>query len=186
MALSAVFVYLKLHPSEKLEQKKRSELEDKLKTKIDEGKIIFDGPSDVSASLKSELLRENDGQKITVNLQELVLHLSEIVGTKIRVSSLVRNNVNFKTALQKHFSLFAGHPGGEAVDIGNEEIAKEILSQVANDDEVSRLKIDEIIFDAKIAGESERNLWNYDQGTKHEYNSDTLDDHKDHIHFKVF
>ena len=185
MAVSAVFVYLKLRPSSENKSILRTSVEEKLETKIDEGKIIFDGPSNVSARLKSELLRENSGQKITEDLQKLVLHLSEIVGTKIRISSLVRNSVNFKPVLQKHFNMFAGHPSGESVDIGNEEVAKDLLSQVANDAEVSRLKIDEIIFDAKISGEDDRNFWNYDGGEKHQYNSDTLDDHKDHIHFKV-
>jgi len=185
MALSAVFVYFKLRPTSDPEEKLLSDVEKKLEDKINEGKIVFDPPAVLSARLRKELFRENEGQKISVPLQELILHLSEIVSTKIRISSLVRESTNFKESLQKHFRTFAGHPGGTAVDIGNEEVAREILSLIASDSEVSRLKIDEIIFDAKVSGETDRNLWNYDQGSKHKYNSDTLDEHADHIHFKV-
>jgi hypothetical protein len=80
----------------------------------------------------------------------------------------------------------AGHHGsGRAVDIGNEEIAGSLLPQVATDAQVAALKIDELIFDATVAGQSPRNKWNYDRGVKHNYDSATLDDHRDHIHFAV-
>lgn len=170
MALSAVFVYFKLKPEGANNDRialtslsaSNSTTSDELKRQIELGKIIFDGPENVAIRLESEMLRKNQGQKISEVLQELVLHLSEITSTNIRVSSLVRNNSGFALAIRKHFKLFAGHPSGQAVDIGNEEIAEELLNKVANDEEVNRLKIDEIIFDAEVAGKSNRNLWNYD------------------------
>jgi hypothetical protein len=50
---------------------------------------------------------------------------------------------------------------------------------------VKEKDIDDLIFDAAIAGDTDRNKWNYDQGAKHNYGTSTLDDHKDHIHFAV-
>jgi hypothetical protein len=148
--------------------KKEKSIEDKLKEQIDAGKIIFDTGSETK--LKKELLQENTGTKVTEDLQKLVHRLSTIAN--IRVSSLIRNS---------------GHHGsGKAVDIGNEEVAKSLLPGIATDTEVANNKIDEIIFDAKVADSTyDRNKWNYDQGSKHDYNSATLDDHKNHIHFAV-
>jgi hypothetical protein len=106
-----------------------------------------------------------------VALQTLVLKLSQKVGTHIRLSSLVRE---------------AGHHGaGRAVDIGNEDVAAQLLPLVATDTEVAALKIDEVIFDAAICGENDRNKWNYDRGRKHNYDSDTVGRHANHIHFSV-
>ena len=48
---------------------------------------------------------------------------------------------------------------------------------------VSQLGIDEIIFDAAVVGETDRNKWNYDAGSKHSFDIATLDDHKTHILF---
>lgn len=141
-------------------------LNEQLEAKINEGKIILD--SGRAAELKNELLRQNSGTKITEKLQKLVLELAKLTDTHIRVSSLVRAS---------------GHHGsGRAVDIGNEEIATSLLPKVATDDKVAALNIDELIFDA---GEPNRNKWNYDQGSKHIYDTATLDQHKDHIHFSV-
>ena len=144
-----------------------SDVEDKLKEQIDAGKIIFDAGSETR--LKKELLRQNTGTKVTTKVQKLVLELSKL--KNLRISSLVRAS---------------GHHGsGRAVDIGNEAIAGDLLPLVATDSKVAELDIDEIIFDAAVAGEANRNKWNYDQGATHSYNSATLDDHKDHIHFAV-
>ena len=140
-----------------------------LKKLIDDGKIIFDTGSETR--LKKELLKENSGTQVTDELQALVLRISELAGSTIRISSLVRTS---------------GHHGsGRAVDIGNEAIAGALLPAIATDAQVSAFHIDEIIFDAGEAGQTDRNKWNYDQGAKHNYNDDTLDDHKDHIHFAV-
>ena len=108
---------------------------------------------------------------MTANLQSLVLELSKLVSSHIRISSLVRGS---------------GHHGtGRAVDIGNENIAGSLLPKVAKSAQVAALKIDELIFDAGVAGESDRNKWNYDQGKKHNYDDATLKQHKNHIHFSV-
>jgi hypothetical protein len=137
-----------------------------LKAQIAAGKIIFD-----AARLKTQLLGLNAGTRVTRKLQSLVLELSRLASPNIRISSLVRT---------------AGHHGsGRAVDIGNEEIAGSLLPRVATDAQVAALGIDELIFDATVAGQSPRNKWNYDRGVKHDYSPATLDDHKDHIHFAV-
>jgi hypothetical protein len=140
-----------------------------LKAQIAAGKIIFDAPNETR--LKNQLLGLNNGTRVTGKLQSLVLELSRLAARQIRISSLVRSS---------------GHHGsGRAVDIGNEEIAGALLPQVATDAKVAALAIDELIFDATVAGESPRNKWNYDRGVKHNFNAATLDQHRDHIHFAV-
>jgi hypothetical protein len=140
-----------------------------LKAQIAVGRIIFDSPNETR--LKNQLLGLNTGTRVTGKLQSLVLELSRLAPRRIRISSLVRSS---------------GHHGsGRAVDIGNEEIAGALLPQVATDAKVAALGIDELIFDATVAGELSRNKWNYDRGVKHNYNAATLDDHRDHIHFAV-
>ncbi len=145
-------------------------VKDDLIAQIDNGSITFDPPAATSARLKSELLGENTGTHVTTLLQELVLAVSKI--TSIRISSIIRNE-----------SL---HGLGRAFDVGNEAVADELLEEIANDAKVAELKIDEIIFDAAVADpDNDRNKWNYDKGVKHNYDAETLDDHKNHIHFAV-
>lgn len=134
---------------------------DDLKDHIAQKRIIFDRPE-----LKVELL----GSDVTAELQALVSHLASL--EKLRISSIIRNE---------------GHHGsGRAFDIGNEEIAKTLLPQIASDAEVTKWSIDELIFDAKKADSTfDRNKWNYDLGVKHAYSGATLDGHGDHIHFAV-
>lgn len=136
-----------------------------LNAQIEAGKITFDG-----ADERAELLTENtEGEKVTDRLQALVVHLANL--QNIRISSVVRTS---------------GHHGtGRAVDVGNEDVAGALLPPVATDATVASLGIDEIIFDARQAGETDPNKWNYDQGSRHDYGSATLDDHRDHIHFAV-
>ena len=142
---------------------------DELRTQITAGRIIFDPPPSTSAKLKQQLLGENDGTRTSELLQKLVLEVSKL--QKIRISSIVRTE---------------GHHGsGRAFDVGNEGIAAMLLPAIASDAKVHELEIDEIIFDATVAGQSDRNHWNYDVGQKHNYNSATLDQHKNHIHFAV-
>jgi len=141
-------------------------IKEQLKEKITEGKITFD-----SDDKRKELLGENSGTTITELAQKLALRLSELTSTYIRISSVIRNS---------------GHHGtGRAIDIGNEEIASHLLPLVATDAKVAELEIDEIIFDAGVAGETNRNKWNYDRGAKHDYDVATLNGHQNHIHFAV-
>ena len=124
-----------------------------LEDQIEARRIIFDGGA--AARLEKELLGRNDGTRVTPALQLLVLRLSRLVVSHIRVSSLVRTR---------------GHHGeGRAVDLGNEEIAGFLLPQVATASQVAALGIDELIFDAAVVGRPDRNEWNYDQGRKHVY-----------------
>lgn len=60
------------------------------------------------------------------------------------------------------------HGSGRAVDIGNEGIAASLLPQVATDEKVVELEIDELILDVCVAGQSNRYVWNYDLGSEHE------------------
>ena len=139
---------------------------DDLKAQITAGRIIFDPPPN---KLQKELLGENDGTKVSELLQKLVLEVSSL--QKIRISSIVRGE---------------GHHGqGRAFDVGNEDIAAMLLPAIATDAKVHELQIDEIIFDATVAGQIDRNHWNYDVGQKHNYDNATLNQHKNHIHFAV-
>lgn len=142
---------------------------DDLKAQIRAGKISFDPPAATSDKLRKELLGENADTKVTGLLQKLVLEVSNI--KSIRISSIIRNEGH--------------HSEGRSFDVGNEEIASALLPSIATDSRVAELKIDEIIFDAAVAGEGNRNKWNYDEGAKHNFDSATLDEHKKHIHFAV-
>lgn len=53
------------------------------------------------------------------------------------------------------------------------------------DSKVQNLEIDEIIFDAGGVTLQLRNRWNYDQGVRHDYDTGTLGEHSNHIHFAV-
>jgi hypothetical protein len=151
-------------------------INDELKAQITAGKISFDStPAGTEARLKKELLKENTGTQVTEKLQKLVLELSKTIDEKqqLRISSIIRTE---------------GHHGtGRAVDIGNEEIAEYLLSvkQIATNAIVGALEIDEIIFKASGSTLPEQNRWNYDQGVKHDYNTATLANHANHIHFAV-
>jgi hypothetical protein len=141
---------------------------EKLKQLIAAKKIIFDADRH-----RKSLLGLSTGTNATRKLQSLVLKLSELAVQQIRISSVVR------TGGGSH------HVTGRAVDIGNEEIADTLLPLVATDVQVAALQIDELIFDATKAGETNPNKWNYDRGVKHNYGAATLNQHRNHIHFAV-
>jgi hypothetical protein len=138
-----------------------------LQQQINAGKIIFD-----SHELKSELLGLNTGTKVTAKLQALILIISRM-SPVIRISSLVRSGTG------------SHHTEGRAVDIGNEEIAADLLPQIARADKILEFGIDELIFDAAILHEADRNKFNFDQGAKHNFDEATLNQHGNHIHFAV-
>jgi len=144
-----------------------AEIVEKLRQQIIAGKIKFD-----STAFQSQLLGLSGATKVTAKLQGLVLRLSELAAPNIRISSLVR------VGMGSH------HTEGRAVDIGNEEIAGALLPVVATDAQVPALEIDELIFDGALLGQ-DRNKWNYDEGRKHDFNSATLDQHGNHMHFSV-
>jgi hypothetical protein len=142
---------------------------DRLRSQINAGKITFDPTTAPTERLKKELLGENIGTKVSPLLQKLVLEISKL--HSIRISSIIRNNGH--------------HATGRAFDVGNEEIAEALLSVIATDAKVKDLQIDEIIFDASVANETDRNKWNYDRGRKHDFDNKTLEEHRNHIHFAV-
>lgn len=176
LAVAATYSYLRIEPDKlftsknlaRLSKETHESLLSDLEVQIRASRIIFDNGS----GLKEELLGQNAGTKITPKLQNLILELSKVC--QIRISSLMREQQNNTL-----------HSKGRAVDIGNEEIAHQLLEVVANDQKIIQLAIDEIIFDAAVAGEQDRNLWNYNGGKKHVYNEITLNSHKNHIHFAV-
>ncbi len=140
-----------------------------LTKQISAGKIKFDNNSE---ELRAQLLQENGGYLIAATLQKLILYLSQTVSSYIRISSIVRKP--------------GGHHGERrAVDIGNEEIANEILPKIANDLQASIYNIDEIIYDAGGSLQVSRNKWNYDNGVRHNFSETVLSQHKNHIHFSV-
>lgn len=145
---------------------------DDLRAQISAGRIIFDSDQPGKAArLRRELLGQNAGTKVTRALQALVLEVSRL--QPIRISSIVRTGKSSR------------HVVGRAFDVGNEEIARNLLPQIATDERVDELGIDEIIFDASVAGQANRNRWNYNDGHRHNYDSDTLTEHNNHIHFAV-
>lgn len=144
---------------------------DDLRSQIAAGRITFDPPSAKSLKLRRELLGENAGLRVTGALQALVLEVSR--RSRIRISSIIRGGGG------------SHHDRGRAFDVGNEEVAEALLPGIATDAEVERLRIDEIIFDARVAGHSDRNEWNFDRGRKHNFNNTTLAQHDNHIHFAV-
>ena len=145
---------------------------DDLREQISAGRIIFDPPAATSRRLERELLGTNPGAvKVTESLQRLVLEVSRL--SRIRISDILRPGTS------------SHHARGRAFDVGNEEIGGTLLPLIATDARVAALDIDEIIFDARIAGEADRNKWNYDQGRRHNYSPSTLARHGNHIHFAV-
>lgn len=145
---------------------------DDLSDQIDAGRIVFDNAaSGQAARLRRELLGQNSGTKVTLALQTLALEVSRI--RPIRISSIIRSGSSSR------------HVVGRAFDVGNEEIARDLLPEIATDERVREFGIDEIIFDASVASESNRNRWNYDNGHRHNFDSGTLTQHNNHIHFAV-
>src|SRR3712207_366723 len=137
---------------------------DDLRTQIAAGRIIFDnGSAGQAARLCRELLGQNAGTRVTPRLQALALELSRL--QPIRISSILRSGSASR------------HTVGRALDVGNETIAGALLPQVATDARVEALGIDKLIFDASVAGQSNRNRWNYDNGSRHNFNAATLTQH---------
>jgi len=145
---------------------------DDLKEQIRARRIVFDPPAATSRRLEKELLGENGGAvKVTESLQRLVLEVSRL--SRIRISDILRPGTS------------SHHARGRAFDVGNEEIGGTLLPSIATDARVAALNIDEIIFDARIAGQADRNKWNYDRGRNHDFSASTLARHGNHIHFAV-
>jgi len=135
---------------------------DKIERLISEGRLTFQHPK-----FRENLL----GNSVSADLLALVVHLCSLE-SKIEISSVIRPA--------------RGHPQGQAVDIGNEKVARTLLPRLATDAEVKRLKIDQIIFDARQASaDNEPNRWNYNGGRKATYGAGDLQDHRNHIHLAV-
>ena len=108
---------------------------------------------------------------MTPKLQALVVRISELAAPQqLRISSLVRPGVG------------SHHTEGRAVDIGNQEIAATLLPKIATDEQIRKLGIDELIFNA---GFPNPQRLNYDRGVRHDFDQATLNQHGNHIHFAV-
>ncbi|WP_051448260.1 phage tail tip lysozyme [Bradyrhizobium sp. WSM1417] len=135
---------------------------------ISDGRITFDSPI-----LREQLLGLNTGTKVTPKLQALVLRLCDLT-PHIQISSLVRSGGG------------SFHNIGRAVDIGNQEIAGALLPQIATQQMVTELRIDELIFDARIINpHNDPNKFNFNEGHPHPFSPGTISDHGNHIHFAV-
>lgn len=146
---------------------------EELRAQIQARRIIFDNNvPGKAARLRRELLGQNAGTKVTPRLQALALEVSKLVPV-LRISSIIRTGSSSR------------HIVGRAFDVGNEEVARDLLPQIATDARVAQFGIDEIIFDARLAGETDRNRFNYNDGRKHDYDVGTTNEHRDHIHFAV-
>ncbi|WP_437995660.1 hypothetical protein WMF26_31070 [Sorangium sp. So ce185] len=144
---------------------------DELNALIAAGRLLFDPPN--GDLLRGELLGIPPARPVHARVRTLVVALcGKVPGKKIRIASLIRND-------KKH------HGEARAVDVGNEEIARDLLPLVATQAEVDRLHIDELIFDAALVGESNRNKFNFRGGKPHKYDDATLADHRNHIHWSV-
>ncbi len=173
LAVTAAYAYFGIQPSgsdtkQGAQTEPAAAIDVQLQKKIDEQKITFEAGK---PRLREQLLRRNSGTVITPKLQSLVLALATLSRDPIQISE---------------FPQTAGDSGaGRAVTIGNEEIAASLLPLVANAEQAAKLCIDRIIFDAAVAGQADRNAWNYNSGAQFSYDDATLGDHKMDIYFSV-
>jgi hypothetical protein len=138
---------------------------------IAKGFLRFDAPH-----MQTELLNVKVPPMIRVSsrVQDLVLGLASYVGESgkhIRISSVLRGTGT------------SHHAVGRAVDVGNEDIASLILPWLEIRAGVYRL--DEVIFDATLAGQADSNRFNLDGGKPHAYSATVLVQHRDHIHLST-
>lgn len=140
---------------------------------VNAGTIIFDAGAE--DRLKGELYRNPPALPITERLQATILEIADIMrgAGGIRISSLVRSNDDGR------------HGENRAVDIGNEGIASTLLPTITTAAKIAELEIDEIIFDASIAGQGDSNHWNLKNGVPFNYSNGVLGDHRNHIHISV-
>jgi hypothetical protein len=176
LAVTAAYAYFGIQPTEtkndKLDAKSTpaESIEARLQQALDQGKITFEPGK---AYLREQLLRKNSAPLITPRLQSLVLALATLSQDPIRISELLQTTGD------------DDHVNGRAVAIGNEEIAARLLPSVTTAEQVTKLGISKIIFDAAVAGQVDRNIWNFDFGVPHPYDDATLGAHRTDIYFAV-
>jgi len=176
LAVSAAYAYFGIQPSETKDEthdpkpKPAENVENQLQQALDQKKITFDPGK---SYLRDQLLRKNSPPLITPKLQSLVLALATLSPDPIRISELLQTTGD------------DDHVNGRAVAIGNEEIAARLLPSVATAEQVTKLAINKIIFDAGVAAQADRNIWNIDSGVPHSYDDATLAAHRTDIYFAV-
>ncbi|NEI31731.1 cell wall hydrolase [Rhizobium ruizarguesonis] len=140
-----------------------------LREHIANGKVRFQSPKE---KLRGMLLGTGADGSATPALRRLVLHLASVVDTFIEISSIVRPGGG------------SFHETGQAVDIGNEDVAASLLPKVAIQSVVDQFGIDEIIFDSRKIGHK-TNRFNFNEGRPFAFSDNTINQHGNHIHFAV-
>ncbi|PDT50846.1 MULTISPECIES: cell wall hydrolase [Sinorhizobium] len=140
-----------------------------LREHISNGKVRFQPPKD---KFRGMLLGTGHDGSAVPPLRRLVLHLASVVDTFIEISSIVRPNGG------------SFHQVGQAVDIGNEDVAEKLLPKVAIQSVVDRFGIDEIIFDSRKIGHK-TNRFNFNGGRPFAFDDATINQHGNHMHFAV-
>lgn len=175
LAVTAAYAYFGIQPSgnvnERPDDSKPQQATDvgaQLQQKIDERRITFEPGK---PRLQEQLLRTNSGPVIAPKLQSLVLALATLSPDPIQISELPLASDDADA--------------GRAVTIGNEAIANRLLPLVATAEQVPKLGIDKIIFDASVTDQANRNVWNYRAGAQYSYDEDTLGAHRTDIYFAV-
>jgi hypothetical protein len=110
----------------------------------------------------------NGGSRVQVSARLMAVILKLAESTPIRISSLTTGG----------HSATSNHYVGTAVDIGNEEVAGQIVPALYTNR--AAWSINELIFSPMPAGTT-----TLKNGNNHVYSSDTLSDHRNHIHFSV-
>jgi peptidoglycan hydrolase-like protein with peptidoglycan-binding domain len=126
-----------------------------------------------TASIREQMFGAGlSGAQVNTALQDLVIRLTKISPVKITITDVLRESSR------------SHHSSGHAVDIRSWQ-AREILSAIGNQETVSRLRIDDLIYDAGVVDETDRSLWNFNGGRRHQFSEKILNEHKDHIHVSV-
>ena len=146
-----------------------------LEAQIRAGRIIFDPQNPSRPDYQSQLLGRTTSANAKPKVRRLVLKLSQI--EKIRISSIVRNNLGDRRA--------SDHFRGEAVDIGNEEIGGTLLPAIITPTNIKEFDLDQVIFDASVVGQTPAQKWNLNKGRKFMFGAGTLAQHRNHIHISV-
>lgn len=140
---------------------------------LDTSNISFDSGAEVpfeevAAGEQASVSALGTKTDVSVNLLCIILTMATDEAIPLRISALT-------TGTHADGSL---HYSGRGVDIGNEEVADQVMSYLY--DNRDSLDIHELIFSPPPEGTE-----NLDSGEPHTYSQDVLDAHTNHIHFSV-
>lgn len=138
---------------------------------IKDGRIKVDGQINIDDVRKG---------LIKVETLRLMLTIADFLNSKnlyLQVSCTKSDHNKYASS-----GNISNHYYGKAFDIGNESIAKVFMPWATRN--AKMLKINELIFDNSLIGES-RNKYNLRRGEPHSYNGSTLNQHRNHIHISA-